>query len=263
MTGHVKSGAVALMSYIVIILALFSGCGSLRTAGIPNAAGNVTVTGQETTLPDQASQAETTQNETVQEQAAQDKAAQNEVAQKQTAQDKATQNEAAQEQTAQDKATQNEVAQEQAAQDKATQNEAAQEQTAQDKAAQNKTAQKQTAQDKATLNETSQKQASQDKAAQNETSQKQASQYRFRNKKLLTQHYEKHGIDMGYGSAAEYEAAASAVACNPDSLHKTEKEDGDDVYYLTATNEFVIVSTDGYIRTYFKPDSGIRYYNKQ
>ena len=32
---------------------------------------------------------------------------------------------------------------------------------------------------------------------------------------------------------------------------------------LTATNEFVVVSTDGYIRTYFKPDSGLRYYNKQ
>ena len=31
-------------------------------------------------------------------------------------------------------------------------------------------------------------------------------------------------------------------------LHKIEEEDGDDVYYLEETNEFVIVSTDGYIR---------------
>ena len=37
----------------------------------------------------------------------------------------------------------------------------------------------------------------------------------------------------------------------------------DDVYYLEETNEFVIVSTKGYIRTYFKPDSGKRYYDKQ
>ena len=86
---------------------------------------------------------------------------------------------------------------------------------------------------------------------------------RFRNSKLLMQHYEKHGKDMGFASAAEYEKAAAAVPENPDALHKTEKEDGDDVYYIEATNEFVIVSTDGYIRTYFLPDSGIRYFNKQ
>ena len=153
MNGHIKSRAVALVSYIVIMLALLSGCGSLRTAGIPNTADSVTVAGQE--------------------------------------------------------------------------------------------------------------KAVQDQPIQDLTTQEQAAQYRFRNKKLLTQHYEKHGIDMGFGSAEEYEAAASAVVCNPDSLHKTEKEDGDDVYYLTATNEFVVVSTDGYIRTYFKPDSGLRYYNKQ
>lgn len=87
--------------------------------------------------------------------------------------------------------------------------------------------------------------------------------YRFRSKKLLNDHYNKHGIDMGFASAAEYEAAASAVIRNPAVLHKTEKEDGDDVYYVEATNEFVVVSTDGYIRTYFCPDSGIKYYNKQ
>ncbi len=87
--------------------------------------------------------------------------------------------------------------------------------------------------------------------------------YRFRNKKLLSDHYNKHGIDMGFASASEYEAAAAAVVLNPNALHKTEKEDGDDVYYIETTNEFVVVSTDGYIRTYFCPDSGIKYYNKQ
>ena len=46
-------------------------------------------------------------------------------------------------------------------------------------------------------------------------------------------------------------------------VRKTEAEDGDDVYYIESTNEFVVVSADGYIRTYFKPDSGIRYYNRQ
>lgn len=64
-------------------------------------------------------------------------------------------------------------------------------------------------------------------------------------------------------SLKEYEKAASAVVTNPDALHKTEAEDGDDVYYVESTNEFVIVSTDGYIRTYFNPDAGIAYYNRQ
>ncbi len=87
--------------------------------------------------------------------------------------------------------------------------------------------------------------------------------YKFRNESLLNQHYEKHGRDMGFKSAEEYEQAAAAVPNNPNVLHKTEKEDGDDVYYVENTNEFVIISTDGYIRTYFNPDLGIDYYNKQ
>ena len=85
----------------------------------------------------------------------------------------------------------------------------------------------------------------------------------FRNSKLLMQHFEKHGKDMGFTSASEYEKAAAAAAANPNALHKIESDDGDDVYYVKATNEFVVVSTDGYIRTYFLPDSGIKYFNKQ
>ena len=85
----------------------------------------------------------------------------------------------------------------------------------------------------------------------------------FRSDKLLEEHYEKHGIDMGFSSAAEYEAAAAAVVSSPNALHKLEKEDNDDVYYIESTNEFVIVSTDGYIRTYFSPDSGKDYFDKQ
>lgn len=87
--------------------------------------------------------------------------------------------------------------------------------------------------------------------------------YRFRNDNLLTQHYNKHGIEMGFDTKAEYEAAASAVVNNPKALHKKEAEDNDDVYYIEETNEFVIVSTDGYIRTYFKPNAGKAYFDKQ
>ena len=87
--------------------------------------------------------------------------------------------------------------------------------------------------------------------------------YTFRNSRLLNEHYEKHGIEMGFASAAEYEAAASAVINNPAALSKTEKDDGDYVYYVETTNEFVILSKDGYIRTYFLPSAGKAYYDRQ
>lgn len=88
-------------------------------------------------------------------------------------------------------------------------------------------------------------------------------EYSFKNETLLNDHYEKHGIEMGYASATSYLEAANAVVNNPKALHKIEAEDGDDVYYLESTNEFVVVSTDGFIRTYFYPEDGIDYYNRQ
>lgn len=85
----------------------------------------------------------------------------------------------------------------------------------------------------------------------------------FRSESLREDHYQKHGIEMGFVSAKEYEKAASAVVSDSRALHKLEKEDGDDVYYIEETNEFVIVSTDGYIRTYFYPRDGIEYFERQ
>ncbi len=87
--------------------------------------------------------------------------------------------------------------------------------------------------------------------------------YCFRNSDLLDQHFEKHGKEMGFSTPEEYEAAASAVINNPDALYKTEAEDGDGVYYLESTNEFVVLSTDGYIRTYFNPGDGKAYFDRQ
>ncbi|MDE6092114.1 MAG: hypothetical protein K2G14_03365, partial [Ruminococcus sp.] len=92
-------------------------------------------------------------------------------------------------------------------------------------------------------------------------------EYHFRNQKLLNQHFEKHGSefydDFGYQNAQEYEKGASDVINNPDALFKYEAEDGDGVYYIEQTNEFVILSTDGYIRTYFRPSGRIDYFNRQ
>ena len=89
------------------------------------------------------------------------------------------------------------------------------------------------------------------------------SDHRFRSKKLLNDHYKKHGEEMGFASAEEYVEAANRVISSPDALYKLEEEDNDHVYYLEETNEFVVVSQDGYIRTYFNPSAGIDYFNRQ
>lgn len=88
-------------------------------------------------------------------------------------------------------------------------------------------------------------------------------EYHFKNQDRLYEHYKKHGIEMGFASAQEYEQAASDVINNRNALNKTEAEDGDYVYYIESTNEFVILSTEGFIRTYFLPSSGKKYYDRQ
>lgn len=90
-------------------------------------------------------------------------------------------------------------------------------------------------------------------------------EYFFRNKKYLSQHFEKHGEEFKglYKTEEEYEKGASDVVNNKDALHKLESEDEDDIYYLEETNEFVVVSKDGYIRTYFKPSAGKKYFDRQ
>lgn len=86
--------------------------------------------------------------------------------------------------------------------------------------------------------------------------------YTFRKPSNLTQHFEKHGAEMGYNTEEEYLAGANAVINNPNALHKLEAEDNDHVYYIEATNEIVFLSQDGYIRTYFIC-SGKDYFDRQ
>lgn len=87
--------------------------------------------------------------------------------------------------------------------------------------------------------------------------------YTFRSEENLEGHFEKHGDEFGYDTKEEYLEGANRVIQSKDVLHKYEEEDGDDVYYLEKSNEIVIVSTDGHIRTYFKPSDGKDYYDRQ
>ena len=83
----------------------------------------------------------------------------------------------------------------------------------------------------------------------------------FRTPEKLQEHFEKHGWETGCGTAEEYLAAANSVVANPESLHKLQREDGDDLYFLEDTGEFVVVSPAGYLRTYFLTDRG--YFDRQ
>ncbi len=87
--------------------------------------------------------------------------------------------------------------------------------------------------------------------------------YTFRTQEQLKDHFERHGIEMGFEDEDAYVAGANRVIASPDALHKLEAEDGDDIYYLEDTNEFVVVSKQGFIRTYFEPDDGLAYYERQ
>lgn len=90
-------------------------------------------------------------------------------------------------------------------------------------------------------------------------------QYTFRSLQLWESHYQKHGDEFGFNSKEEYLRGANNLirSDNPNLLTKYDKDDGDKLFYLESTNEFLVLSVDGYIRTYFKPDNGIRYFNKQ
>lgn len=88
-------------------------------------------------------------------------------------------------------------------------------------------------------------------------------QYEFRNESLWNEHFKKHGEEFPYETKEDYLDGANKALSNPNILHKTEADDGDHVYYLEETNEIIFVSKDGYIRTYFKPAKGKKYFDKQ
>lgn len=117
--------------------------------------------------------------------------------------------------------------------------------------------------EKPTEKQTEEKTEKQTEAVTEKKTEAPASNLMFRTKKLRDQHYEKHGIEMGFPDAKSYLEAANEVISDPDTLHKIEKEDGDDVYYRERDNAFVVVSKDGYIRTFFYPSGGKDYFDRQ
>ncbi|MEG0027628.1 MAG: hypothetical protein RR360_06865 [Raoultibacter sp.] len=89
--------------------------------------------------------------------------------------------------------------------------------------------------------------------------------YQFASQEKFDQHYKKHGREFGSISQNEYLQKANDLIVSTASTVKTkeEKTDGDTCYYDTATNEFLVLTKKGVIRTFFHPDDGIDYFNRQ
>ena len=88
--------------------------------------------------------------------------------------------------------------------------------------------------------------------------------YSFRTQELYDSHYVKHGHEFGDITQEEYlQKANELIASVADTILKKYEDDGDLMYFNTATDEFLVLSPDGYIRTYFIPDDGIEYWERQ
>ncbi len=89
----------------------------------------------------------------------------------------------------------------------------------------------------------------------------------------LTRHYIKHGAEFGPITQKEYiNAARSFLNRNADGVTILEKfrANGDRILFNSTTNEFGVVTSNGYIRTYFIPDpathgfpTNLDYFNAQ
>lgn len=92
--------------------------------------------------------------------------------------------------------------------------------------------------------------------------------YNFRTQEQYEDHYEKHGHEFtpifGEITMEEYlEYANALIASDAEDILTKYEEDGDFMYFRTSTEEFLVLSPDGCIRTYFIPTAGIDYWNRQ
>ncbi len=89
-------------------------------------------------------------------------------------------------------------------------------------------------------------------------------QYTFRNQKRFDEHYEKHGKEFGNITQEEYlELANDLINSKSDRVLHKYSDDGDYMYFDQDTNYFLVLASDGYIRTFFIPSAGIKYWERQ
>lgn len=78
-------------------------------------------------------------------------------------------------------------------------------------------------------------------------------------------HWRKHGSEFPeLHDASQYEAAAHKfVSAPPPGTLVKHHRNGDTLFYDPASNTFAVSRRDGAPRTMFKPDNGMRYWDRQ
>jgi pyocin large subunit-like protein len=87
----------------------------------------------------------------------------------------------------------------------------------------------------------------------------------FRTRRHLEEHYQKHGREFGSISQDEYLLQAQTLrdrAAGGDILEVV-RDDGVTTRFDRQAGTFVAFNEDFTIRTYFKPNDGERYFNRQ
>ena len=79
------------------------------------------------------------------------------------------------------------------------------------------------------------------------------------------EHWAKHGQDFPeYRNTEDYERGARDFTQNPPAGTQTKhRSNGDTLFYNPQTNTFAVEDKHGNPRTYFKPDSGEKYWDSQ
>ena len=79
----------------------------------------------------------------------------------------------------------------------------------------------------------------------------------------LEHHFQKHGLAMGFANQADYLRAAQALVRGGPDVETLRRDGGDTLFYRASTDEFAVLSDRNVIRTYFKPDDGPAYWERQ
>jgi uncharacterized phage infection (PIP) family protein YhgE len=81
----------------------------------------------------------------------------------------------------------------------------------------------------------------------------------FASQEKLTDHFERHGPQMGYQTEAEYLTGARNLIKGGEGVRTFTRQSGEVEYYKPQTNEYAVVRSNGVIKTYFAPDEGAEY----
>jgi len=87
----------------------------------------------------------------------------------------------------------------------------------------------------------------------------------FRTRRLLEEHYEKHGSEFGRISQEDYLRQAQTLRDNlvGSDILEAVRRDGVITRFDRATGAFLAFNEDFTIRTFFKPNDGERYFKRQ